>query len=334
MAKLDNSYKSISDCAREVLLQESHAVRLLSEKLSSDFPAAVQAIHKAVQEDRGKVVVTGVGKSGLVGSKISATLSSTGTRAAFLHPTEAAHGDLGIICSEDVVLALSKSGETGELLAILPIVRKLGSSLVAMVGSVSSTLARRSDHVIDCSVEREACPHDLVPTTSTTATLAMGDALAIALLRLRDFSPDEFAVYHPSGALGRRLLLSVADLMHRGDRNPRVSADTDSTTVVEVMTESKLGGVNVVDVEGKLLGIITDGDVRRHIRRGGEFFSLTAQDMMTKDPQTICEDATAEQAYRKMEFRDSQISVLPVLDSEGRCVGILRLHDVIGGGRE
>lgn len=308
----------------------------LCGKLNDEFAITVNAIHSAVHGEnrRGKVVVTGVGKSGLIGKKISATLSSTGTRSAFLHPTEAAHGDLGIICEEDVVIAISKSGETSELLAILPLVRKLGSSLVAMVGNLSSTLARRSDHVIDCSVEREACPHDLVPTTSTTATLAMGDALAIALSRLRDFSPGDFAVYHPSGSLGRRLLLSVADLMHRGERNPTVSPETDSTTVVEVMTETKLGGVNVVDGKGMLLGIITEGDVRRHIRRGEEFFSLRASDMMTKSPQTISEDATAEQAYRKMEFRESQINVLPVVDSSGVCVGLLRLHDVIGGGRD
>jgi arabinose-5-phosphate isomerase len=239
-----------------------------------------------------------------------------------------------MVAYQDVVIAISKSGETSELLTIVPTVKKLGSSLIAMVGNLTSTLARRADIVLDCCVSREACPLDLAPTSSTTVALAMGDALAMALIKVGGFTPGQFAVFHPGGSLGRRLLLTVADLMHSGDRNPVLPPSASAFEVVDKLTATKLGGVNVVDGKGRLIGLITDGDVRRKLRIGPGFFDLSATDLMTPSPGTISPDASANEAYGQMEYRKSQISVLPVVDASGICVGLIRLHDVVGGGRE
>ncbi len=325
---LDDS--GILDEGRNALRIEAEAVSALASRLDDSFVKAVRLIDSA----SGKVIFTGIGKSGLVASKLAATFSSVGVPAAFLHPTEGAHGDLGILSSRDVVVALSKSGETSELLQILPIIRRIGASLVAVVGNTDSTLARKADVVLDCSVRREACPFDLAPTASTTAALALGDAIAVALMRLRRFTPEQFAVYHPAGSLGRRLLLSVRDLMHSGPRNPVLPPYASAADVIDKLSETRLGAVNVVDSDGRLLGIITDGDVRRKIRLGEKFFRLTAADMMTPDPVTVSPDASADEAYRKMEYRESQIAVLPVVDERGRAIGVVRLHDVVGGGKE
>lgn len=316
-----------------VLELESRAVADLAPRIGQDFVRAVELLH-SLRSIGGKAVVCGTGKSGLIAHKIAATFSSTGTPAVFLHPTDAAHGDLGMVAPHDVVIAISKSGETSELLTIVPTVKKLGSSLIAMVGNLTSTLARKSDIVLDCCVSREACPLDLAPTSSTTVALAMGDALAMALIKVGNFTPGQFAVFHPGGSLGRRLLLTVADLMHSGDRNPVLPPTSSAFDVVDKLTATKLGGVNVVDGSGRLVGLITDGDVRRKLRVGPDFFNLTATDLMTPSPGTISPQASANEAYRQMEYRKSQISVLPVVDANGICVGLIRLHDVIGGGKE
>lgn len=311
---------------------ESQAIANLIPLLDADFVKSVRIIASC----KGKVILTGIGKSGIIAAKIAATLSSTGIPSVFLHPTEGAHGDLGIVSVGDVVIAISKSGETTELVNLIPFLRNRGVNLIAMVGNIRSTLARKSDAVLNCTVEREASPGNLVPapTSSTTAALAMGDSLAVALVRLRNFTPKDFAEIHPGGSLGSRLLLRVADLMHTGSRNPMLSPSASAVEVVDLLSQTKLGAVNIVDNSGLLLGIITDGDVRSKLRLGASFFGLTANDMMTANPVKILPTALAEEAYRKMEFRDSQIMVLPVVAESGLCLGLIRLHDVVGGGRE
>ncbi len=311
---------------------EAEAVGRLTATIGADFVRAVRMI----ADCKGKVILTGVGKSGIIGEKISATFSSTGVPSVFLHPTEGAHGDLGIVAKNDIVIALSKSGETTELVNLIPFLRNRGASLIAMVGSTNSTLARKSDVVLDCGVTREACPRNLVPapTCSTTAALAMGDALAVALVRLRNFTPQDFASIHPGGSLGSRLNLRVSDLMHSGDRNPVTTPDAPALSVVEKLSDFRLGGLNVVDADGKLLGVITDGDVRRMLKLGARFFELNASAIMTANPITVSPESLADEAYKKMEYRSSQINVLPVVSDEGVCVGLIRLHDVVGGGKD
>lgn len=278
-----------------------------------------------------KIVVTGVGKSGVIAQKIAQTLTSTGTVAVFVHPSDALHGSLGMITKGDVVIALSNSGETDEIIAILPAILHRGVSVIAIVGNTNSTLAARADIVLDASVDKEACPLNLAPTTSTTVALAIGDALAMAVMESRGLTAEDFAANHPAGRLGKRLTLTVESLMHE---SPNVTEEAGWLEVVKAISKHSLGAVNVVDNAGKLVGIVTDGDLRRTIEKTdpSAFGSLNASSMMTADPITATPSMLAYDALQLMENRPSQISVLPVVASDGRCVGLLRLHDVVRSG--
>lgn len=282
----------------------------------------------------GKVILTGVGKSGFIARKIGATLTSTGTRAVFLHPSDALHGDLGIIDAGDVVVLISNSGETDEVIAMLPYLRHRRVPLIAIVGNSRSTLARESDVALEASVDREVCPFNLAPTTSTTVALAIGDALAITLMQLKNLTPEDFALNHPAGRLGKRLTLKVADLMRSGDDNPTILPAASWLEVVTAITRGGLGAVNVVNGEGVLAGIITDGDLRRAIQKTkpDQLETLNAELFMTRNPVTITANELAYTALQLMENRPSQISVLPVVDSDRRSVGLVRLHDLVRSG--
>lgn len=319
---------SIIKEAKFFLDVEIDAIRRVKDLLDENFEKAVNLLYDC----KGKVVVTGMGKSGIISKKIAATMSSTGTLAVFLHPAEGIHGDLGIVTANDVVLALSKSGETEEILTLLPSIKEIGAKIISLVGNIHSTLARESNVVIDASVEREACPLNLVPTASTTVTMVLGDALATSLIKKRGFKSQDFAVYHPGGILGKRLLLKVKDLMHTGDENPILHEDTNMSDVIVTLTEKKMGGVNIVDTCGHLQGIITDGDLRRSLKHKERLFSLKAKDIMTKNPVVTSPEAKAVEALELMENRPSQIMVLPVIDTEKKVVGILRLHDIVRAG--
>ncbi|MBE7559891.1 KpsF/GutQ family sugar-phosphate isomerase [bacterium] len=315
--------------ARRVIDSELAALGALRERLDASFTAAVDILHTC----RGRVVVTGVGKSGLVGRMLAATLSSCGTPALFLHAGEGAHGDVGVILPGDVVLALSQSGETEEVLAILPAVKKIGARLVVLTGRADSTLARRADAVLLVEVEREACPLGLAPTSSSTAQKVLGDALAMALLSRKGFTEEKFALFHPGGSLGKKLLMRVSDLMHSGDENPVLSADAPLEAALDVLLDKRLGAVSLVDGEGKLAGIIVDGDLKRGLKEYREkFLARSARDIMIKTPVTIRPDQLAVEAFALMENRPSQISVLPVVDAEHRPVGMLRMHDLVRAG--
>ena len=313
--------------ARGILRKELQALEQSCEALDQDFVAAVELIRKS----RGKVVVTGIGKSGLIGQKIAATMASTGTAAVFMHAVDALHGDLGMVASGDVVLALSHSGSSVELLDIVEPLRRIGARIVAMVGNPDSPLARAADCVIRIVAPEEADHLNLAPTASALAALAMGDALAGVLSSLRNFKPEDFALYHPGGAIGRRLLLHVRDLMHGSDDCPMVTPKATINEILDELSRKRLGGVNVVDNRRsrRLLGIITEGDVRRALEKREAFFSLKAADMMTVDPTTVREDDKATHALELMENRPYQISVLPVLNNRDRVVGMLRVHDLL-----
>ncbi len=316
--------------AREILEEERLAIELTLGGLDKRFDRAVELILRA----RGKVVVTGVGKSGLIGQKIVATLNATGTTAVFLHGGDAIHGDLGVLDRRDVVLALSYSGATIEILSNLPTIRRVGARLIALVGDAASPLAKAADVVLPVVIRREACRMNLAPTSSTIAMLALGDALALVLSEQRGFRPEDFALVHPGGQLGRRLLLRVRDVMHGGVENPTAYPETPIVEITDLLTRSRLGAVNILrDRRGaRLAGIITDGDIRRALSRREEFFSLRARDIMTPRPVTIQADLLASQALELMENRPTQISVLPVLDRRGRCVGLVRVHDLVQPG--
>lgn len=279
----------------------------------------------------GKAVVMGVGKSGVIAQKLAQTLTSTGMMAVFVHPSDALHGGLGIIAAGDVVIAFSNSGETDEMLVILPSLRQRGVSIIAIAGNVDSTLGREADVVLDASVDKEACPLNLAPTASTTVALAMGDAVAMALMGAKQLTPEAFAVNHPAGRLGKRLTLRVSDLMHP---SPNVAPDAGWLNVVKAISDHALGAVNVVDGEMRLIGIVTDGDLRRTIEKtpSQDLATLTAEAMMTPAPTVTSPDMLAFEALRLMEVRRSQISVLPVVAEDGVCIGLLRLHDVVRSG--
>jgi len=309
--------------ARRVIEIEAEAVRALAESLDAAFDRAVAAM-KATS---GRVVVTGIGKSGIVGQKIAATLASTGTAAFFLHPSEAIHGDLGMILAGDVVLALSHSGETEEVVALVPHVKRRGATLVAMTGRGDSTLAKGADVVVRVTIREEACPHDLAPTASTTAQLVLGDALAMALSVEKGFQPEDFAALHPGGKLGKRFL-KVADLMHAGDDVPLVPSTAPMKDVVYEMSRKRFGITGVTE-GGRLVGVVSDGDLRRLLERHGpKIMSDTAADAMGRSPKTIARDAFAAEALRIME--DKRITSLFVVAADGRPEGILHLHDLWG----
>lgn len=308
--------------ARETLDIEAAAVVGLKSRLGASFAQAVQAMLAV----RGRVVVMGMGKSGHIGRKIAATLASTGTPAMFVHPAEASHGDLGMIKSIDLVLALSNSGEVDEVTSLLPVIKRLGAKLVAMTGRPQSTLARHADIVLDSGVEREACPLQLAPTASTTAQLALGDALAVALLDARGFRPEDFARSHPGGALGRRLLTHVRDVMRSGDQVPKVAPEASFSELMREMSAKGLGASAVLDAQGQLLGIFTDGDLRRSIEAGADLRAVTARQMMHPHPRSIAPDALAVDAAEMMEAH-SITCVLVVED--GQLVGVVHIGDLM-----
>ena len=282
----------------------------------------------------GKVIVTGIGKSAFIARKIAATMTSTGTRAVFLHPSDALHGDIGILHSSDVVVILTNSGETDEILGMLPYLKNRGVPLIAIIGNVNSTVARNADAVLDASVDKETCPFNLAPTASTTVALAIGDALALTVMQIKGLTPEDFALNHPAGRLGKRLTLKVSDLMRKGDDNPTVLPSASWVEVVSAITRGGLGAVNVVTDAGMLAGIITDGDLRRAVQKINptEFGTLSAEGLMTRNPTTTSPDELAYAALQLMENRPSQISVLPVVDGDRRSVGLLRLHDLVRSG--
>lgn len=318
--------KKYLEQAQELCQIEAEAILQMAQKLDEQFITAV----KTILACQGRVIITGMGKSGLVGRKIAATLASTGTPAFFLHPAEGIHGDLGMVTGQDVVIAISNSGETEEIVHILPVLKRLGSTLIALTGKVDSTLAKNSEIVLDIGVEKEACPLGLAPTASTTATLAMGDALAVVLLQARDFQPEDFAIFHPGGSLGRRLLLTVADLMHQGEENPWLEQGKTVKEALFKITEKKLGAVNVVDGQGNLVGIVTDGDIRRHLEKDEQLLGKKVEAVMTAQPKTILPTKLAAQALKLMQ--DKSITVLPVIDGQGQLVGTIHLHDLLKAG--
>lgn len=310
--------------ARRVLRLEARAVAALEARVDGRFAEAV----RAVEEATGRVIVSGVGKSGIVARKIAATLTSTGTPAVFLHPIEALHGDLGIVGPGDVAVLVSKSGESGELQGLLEYVGRAGVRVVSLTGRPGSTLARHSDVVLDCSVEEEACPHDLAPTCSTTVALAMGDALAVALLLRRGFGPEDFARLHPGGALGRRLLLRVRDVMLTDDL-PLLAPDATMRECTVLLAE-KRGTVAVVDGDGALVGVVTSGDLTRLMEREEHFFSTVVSEVMTTNPRTAEPDGLAAAAVGVMERHG--VMCLPVVSGDGRVVGMVHLHDLMRAG--
>ncbi|MEY4448362.1 MAG: Arabinose 5-phosphate isomerase KdsD [Pseudomonadota bacterium] len=309
--------------ARETLDIEAAALTGLKSRLDARFAQAVQMMLQV----RGRVVVTGMGKSGHIGSKIAATLASTGTPAMFVHPGEASHGDLGMIKAVDVVLAISNSGESDELVSILPVLKRQGVPLIAMTGGMNSALAMHADVVLDSSVEKEACPLNLAPTASTTAQLALGDALAVALLDARGFKAEDFARSHPGGSLGRRLLTHVSDVMRKGDQVPSVSPQASFTDLMREMSHKGLGASAVVDAEQNVLGIFTDGDLRRLIEKGVDLRALQAQDVMHAGPRTVNQNALAVEAAELME--QFQITSVLVVNDEGRLCGALNSNDLM-----
>lgn len=313
--------------ARDVLQTEARAIDELTSRLGDPFLAAVAMM----LETRGRVVVTGMGKSGHVGGKIASTLASTGTPAFFMHPGEANHGDLGMITPDDVVIAISNSGESDEVLSILPALKRRGTRIIAISGREQSTLAKSADVFLDCSVEREACPLGLAPTASTTATLALGDALALALLDARGFSADDFAMHHPGGTLGRRLLVHVRDIMHTGDQLPQVPLTATLQQAILEMSRKGLGMTAVVDGSGKLAGIYTDGDLRRTLESHDQIKGLLVADVMTKNPRTIGPDRLAAEAAQVMEKHNVSGRLL-VTDDQGVLLGALHFNDLLRAG--
>ena len=309
--------------AERVFRLEAEAILGLIPKLDERFEHAVELLRRCA----GRVIVTGMGKSGLIGRKIAATLASTGTPAYFLHPAEGVHGDLGMVSRGDVVLALSNSGETDEVLAILPPLKRLGVPIVLLTGNPTSALARQCEVVLDVSVAEEACPMNLAPTSSTTAALAAGDALALALLELRGLRPEDYAALHPRGTLGWRALFRVGDLMLTGDAMPVVSENTPLREVIAEMTRKRKGMTTVVDAAGRLAGVITDGDLRRLYLKGGSIDELTAGQVATREPKTIRADELAAKALEVMETW--QITSLVILDGSNRPAGVIHMHDIL-----
>jgi len=324
---MDN-YDEILESARKVIKIEAEAVATLATRLDENFAKAVMMI----LECSGRVVVSGMGKSGLICQKMVATMASTGTPAIFLHPAEGVHGDLGMLMKGDLVIAVSNSGETEELTRILPIIKRLGLPLIAMAGSPTSTLGRAGDVFLDISIKEEACPLQLAPTASTTATLAMGDALAVALLLKRGFREEDFALYHPGGALGKRLLLRVEDLMHVGEDMPKVKVNTQLKDALYEISSKKLGITGIVDEQGALLGVFTDGDLRRNIEQGIEVLHKPISEIMSGKPKRILRTNLAAKALQRME--EHKITSLFVFESEEDQVpiGIIHLHDLLKAG--
>lgn len=314
------------------LLQlEAGAIAEAAKRLD---PQQVDRVIELLLACAGKVVIVGVGKSGIIAQKIAATMTSTGTAALYLHPSDALHGGLGIVNATDVVMVLSNSGETDEIVAMLPYLKHRSVPIIGIIGNLNSTLARRCDAVLDASVHQEACPLNLAPTTSTTVALALGDAFAMTLMKRKGHTLDDFAVNHPAGRLGKRLTLKVEDLMHSGKDNPTIKSDSSWVAVVQAISKGGLGAVNVIDAVGHLTGIITDGDLRRAIQGSDHaaLEDLKSEVIMTRNPVVVSPACLAYDALQLMEDRPSQISVLPVVDDQKICVGLIRLHDIVRSG--
>jgi arabinose-5-phosphate isomerase len=312
--------------AKKVLMNESRAVAKLASKITPDFNKVLNILASS----RGRAIVTGMGKPGFIAQKVSATMASTGTPSLYLHPAEALHGDLGRVTKEDTIIAFSNSGETEEVVRLIPIIKKIGAVLVAVTGNKRSTLAVNSDFVLDSSVDKEACPLGLAPTTSTTAMLALGDALSIALLEKKNFQPHDFAMFHPGGSLGKRLILRVEDIMRPKSKTPIVKGEALVKDVLIKITRMRAGSASVVDKEGKLTGIFTDGDLRRHFEKGKNILTGKVKDVMTTSPVTISKDRLAAEAFDIL--RKKKIDELPVVDEKHRPIGVLDVQDILEAG--
>ncbi len=312
--------------AKMVLDTEAKAVSGLKKSINKDFQAAVKHIFNC----RGRVVITGVGKTGIIGQKFSATLSSTGTPSLFLHSAEAIHGDLGRVTKDDIVIILSYSGDSEEIKKLLPVLKKIGAEIISLTGNTKSLMARYSDVVLNTAVKKEACPLGLAPTASTTAMLAMCDALAVCLLELKGFREEDFAFYHPGGALGRRLLLKVEDIMRKGSNNPVVNENKKISEVLVKITEGRAGSASVVDKNGRLKGIFTDGDLRRHLEKDPNLSQRRVKDVMTKNPTAVKPLMLAAEAMRIL--KDKKIDEVPVVDAKGCPVGLLDVQDLLRAG--
>jgi len=313
---------------KRVLDLEGRAVSRVRECVGPAYEQAVRLMYASP----GKVILTGVGKSGIIAQKIASTMVSTGTPALFLHPTEGMHGDIGIVHKDDVIVAVGKSGESDELIVMLPFIRKIGARLIAITAETDSTIARHADIVLLTPVEEEACPLNMAPTCSTTAALVVGDALAMALMKLRDFQPEDFARHHPGGQLGKRLLLTVRDLMRTGSRNPVVHVGASVQALFSEITAKHTGAVSIVDDTGKLAGLVTDYDIRRAVGEGRNIFTMSIPEIMNPNPIYIDADAKAVQALKLMEEREKPFAVLPVVEADRIVCGMIHLHDLIDKG--
>jgi arabinose-5-phosphate isomerase len=319
-------HPDIIEEGRRVVRIEAQSINDLERRINGDFARAVELILNC----KGRVIITGVGKSGIIARKIVATMNSTGTPAMFMHPSDAVHGDLGMVRKDDVVVCISKSGNTEELSSLLPMFKRIGVPIVSLVGNLHSMLAQESTVVLDASVEEEACPHDLAPTSSTTVTLVLGDALAIALLNKRQFSKEDFALYHPGGMLGKRLLLKVDELMVKGDAIPRVSLDVLLRDAIMEITTKRLGCTCVVNADGTLAGLITDGDLRRLLQKTNDISNIKAADVMTRKPKTLSPGTLAVVAIQEMESYN--ITQIVIVDDRSHPVGVIHLHDLVKAG--
>ncbi len=325
----------VLETAREVIRIEAGEIARLEDRLGEEFVDAVDAITSCIERG-GKVIVTGIGKSGLVAKKLAATMNSTGTTAFFLHPSEAVHGDVGMVSARDVVIAISKSGKSEELAALLPTFRRLGTAIIALTGDTESDLAKESDIVLDVSVKQEACPFDLAPTASTSSAFAMADALAISIFVVRGLKPEDFAFHHPGGALGKRLLLKVSDIMHTGENMPIVKESATMRDALMEIIEKRLGMTGVMDDDGKLVGIITDGDIKRILMGHPDvkdIREIKVGSVMTRNPRTIDREALVARAIQKMEADPGRlITCLMIVDGKGYPIGIIHMHDCLRTG--
>lgn len=311
-----------------VIELEGLTVDRLRKSVGDGYEKAVLLIF----ESHGKVVLTGIGKSGLIAQKIASTMVSTGTPATFLHPAEGMHGDIGIVHKDDIVIAISKSGESDELIALLPSIRKIGARLIAITAKQGSMVAKNAEIVLITPIDEEACPLNMAPTCSTTAALVVGDALAITLMKLRNFQPENFALYHPGGQLGKRLLLDVKDVMRAGDANPVIESTVSVKEMLFEITNKRAGAVSVVGADRRLLGLVTDYDIRRALEKWGNVFAMSISDLMNKTPTFVYEDEKAIRALEIMENRDKPFLVLPVLNRQEEVIGMIHLHDLVAKG--
>lgn len=312
----------------KVVESEKNAIAGLEKHIGNEYKKAVEMLFRC----KGKVILTGMGKSGMIAQKIAATMVSTGTLAVYLHPADGMHGDLGIVKKNDVVLAIGKSGESDELLGILPVIKKIGAKVISITANMNSTLSSYSDVVLYTRVVKEACPLDLAPTCSTTAALVVGDALAVTLMKMRNFRAKDFALYHPGGKLGKRLLLTAGEIMRTGERNPLIKINDTIKNMLFVITEKMAGAVSVVDNKGRLTGLVTDYDVRKVIERGENIFKKSIKDIMNTDPQYIYPNLKASKVLEIMENREKPISLLPVVSKNKKVVGMIHIHDILSRG--